>query len=96
MNFRIGQKVVCIDDSPATMSGERHLVKGRVYEIEGFTAIGGLHLAGVPRTDRHSWGEHRGWSPRRFRPIAERKTDISTFTEILDRANKRERVSIDD
>lgn len=88
MNFRVGQKVVCVDDAPGEGSGEKHLRCGAVYEIVGFDIIGkpiaGLFLKGVPLTTRYPNGSYQGWKHTRFRPAVDRKTDISTFTKILD------------
>lgn len=86
-NFRIGQRVVCVDDSPGFSSGERHLKAGQVYVISGMELVGnpgpGLYLVGVPLTTQYRCGTYRGWNPTRFRPLTERKTDISIFTEML-------------
>jgi hypothetical protein len=74
--FRIGQKVVCVDAKGVPLA----LVEGRVYVILRITPPY-LYLAGV-------CGERptAGMYADRFRPIVEKKTDISVFEEILKRA----------
>lgn len=95
MAFRIGQKVVCVDDSPDRRGviPDRLLRKGRVYTVAGFDsrppdALGdtGVFLEEAMTPDPASG---YGWSVRRFRPVTEqkRKTSISIFKEILDREN---------
>lgn len=56
MGFKIGQKVVCINDSPGWIDGVRKLVKGEIYEI--------LYVS-----DKDLWvipGD-AGWDKSRFR-----------------------------
>lgn len=87
MNFRVGQKVVCVDDEPPRFPKDTpdHLVLNAIYTVIGIDPENGTgvylketrHL--VPRGSRSP----RGWAPRRFRPVVERKTDISIFTKML-------------
>jgi hypothetical protein len=84
MNFRVGQKVVCVD----AKRSDRRLEKGAEYQISEvfwIDSVGelGVGIAGVP-----SGHPVRGWRSSRFRPIVERKTDITVFTEILRKATK--------
>lgn len=88
MNFRVGQKVVCVDDSPRD---ERpvHVVKGHVYTIGSFCPLWGrkaVYLIEATAADNNPF-----WADR-FRPIVERKTDISVFTDILRKVTKHDRV----
>lgn len=91
MTFRVGQKVVCVE------AGWPNLTEGKVYTIsnicpvcsgyepscnEGFSFIDQL---GAPHKDGTRCN---AWPTRIFRPIVERKTDISVFTEILRKATK--------
>jgi hypothetical protein len=82
MTFRVGQKVVCVDASGSA----RHVMK----EGDIFTVVGhGMHpncveLDCKPINDRPG---ACGWMKSRFRPVVERKTDISIFTEILRKAS---------
>ena len=85
MSFDVGQKVECIHDTNFT-----HMIRrGTIYEVEyvyfprGHTAI---CLKGVG-----TWYPDAppGWPATWFRPIIERKTDISIFTAMLtDRVNE--------
>lgn len=90
-NFRVGQKVVCIDD---VWPPYRHPlillrpVHGEVYTIRFIEpaayGIGVLleEIRNHPSVFRDGAGEP-GFLARRFRPLIERKTDISIFTEML-------------
>jgi hypothetical protein len=80
MAFRVGQTVVCVDAEPRD-GAVLGLTKGLVYTISDF---GGCKNG--------SWGvflaecDHdRGWAfyPDRFRPVVERKTDISALRALL-------------
>lgn len=83
MAFRIGQKVVCVNDTPARISGiPNGLVKGTVYTVvaTGLTnpidpqklpCIQVLELPSPHPLDR---GYQILWA-HRFRPVVERKTD---------------------
>jgi hypothetical protein len=89
MAFRIGQRVVCIDASPSARWTEvRDLVLNRVYKIAGFddecpSGAIGLHLVGVPMRTHPDWRRPIGWRVDRFRPVVERKTDISALQALL-------------
>lgn len=102
MTFRVGQKVVCVDDGikpdwPAYLRnaewrGDAPVV-GQVYTIIRIIASNDgdvLHLAEIRRSDtaRLEWGYDVGYGAWRFRPIVERKTDISFAHEILRKATK--------
>lgn len=83
--FRIGQKVVCVDDEEWS-NHQRRIRAGEIYTIAAF----GVHpadgneecafLVGVKRIFR---GVDYPFGLYRFRPIVERKTDISVFTKML-------------
>lgn len=91
--FRVGQKVVCVDDSwrtPGPGWGRTEaIVRGQVYTVhkcfidEDGDAI--VWLAEVRRDKRvrFFWGEGIGYLSARFRPVVERKTDISVFQKLL-------------
>lgn len=88
MGFRVGQKVVCVDTSPGSRGYVPiELEKGRVYTVAWISDYPdpdgdyGIHLVGIisqPQPLHNS-----GFKCRRFRPIVERKTDISIFTSML-------------
>jgi len=95
MTFRVGQKVVCVDDAPKFVDQYPYrrklpisVKKGEIYTISGvvLTPAGkiGVYLLEVksaypPFKD----GMERTFLPERFRPVVERKTDISIFTAML-------------
>lgn len=79
--FRVGQKVVCVNASDGAWEdrfgcASGSLSKGEIYIIISMNADGAdvfLRLHGVMG----------GWLQERFRPLVEKETDISVFTEIL-------------
>lgn len=84
MTFRVGQKVVCVDDGPHRSGWNPHgdaPIKNKVYTVVGvetYRGLVGIHLREIRN------GSHNGlYKAMRFRPAVERKTDISVFTEIL-------------
>lgn len=90
-NFRVGQKVVCIDASERKGPGKYTVlpVQGRVYTVRGISAWQwncgfsgvGLYLEEIHRPPTPQ-GE-APWGCWRFRPVVERKTDISIFKALL-------------
>lgn len=102
--FHVGMKVVCVDAGPAERlgsigncwTGDEAPIEGKVYTVRRvFNDIEGalvVWLDEIKRSQRAIglYGDQIGYSARRFRPVVERKTSISIFTEILDRANKRQ------
>jgi hypothetical protein len=90
MMFFIGQKVVCVD---ATQPEERSLVagllyfdndlrRGAIYTVQrvGLTHPGDPeHLPCIEVDGADGWPV---WA-HRFRPVVERKTDISCFTKLI-------------
>ena len=81
--FRINQKVVCVDDSPDPAGRPLLVYRGGVYTVarlvSDWTGEPGVLLVEVSPVDAP------GWLAARFRPIVERKTDISIYREILNR-----------
>lgn len=69
--FKVGQKVVCIDDSKGIGTGHKDLVKDEVYTISkpliSITGESIVFLFEVPI--RFKNGMNFGWSAHRFRPI---------------------------
>jgi hypothetical protein len=89
--FRVGQKVVCVDDGRAVHLGcklwDGLLKKGALYTISGvnakhpdFPGVDAVHLAEIRRPNGMPFG---AW---RFRPVVERKTDISIFLAMLNKS----------
>ena len=94
MAFYVGQKVVCVDASPA-LDGYRPPIKeGAVYTIAGMSEKPhcelGLYLVGIEIPPRP--GFYRSLSCYRFRPIVERKTDISELVRIAQEAARTGKV----
>ena len=95
-DWHVGQRVVCVDDTPLTLlrivSGT--LKKRDVYTIRDIIESVGNHPSevGLILEEIEVIGPWRkcGFRPRRFRPVVRFKNDISVFTSILDRVNKRE------
>ena len=80
MTFRVGQKVVCVNPC-------NDLVRGRVYTIlkTGVCFHDGKNRS-IVLVDQTRFGAPSGRLPffaERFRPVVERKTDISIFTQML-------------
>jgi len=74
-NFKVGQKVVCVDASPTinpTINTKRGVVfpiEKEIYTIRGFTRYnGGIYLEGLIHGFHHD-GEEVGLKTRRFRPL---------------------------
>lgn len=96
MTFYVGQKVVCINDRNTDAENSvQWLREGNIYTLRW---VGPHTLYGETHACVRLVGIHRGvdaWRPHdpngydmpfkaaRFRPV----TDISIFTEILDRVN---------
>lgn len=83
MTFHVGQKVVCVDDSPnpKTDNLPPGITRGQVYTIRKIgwhRGVMGFSLVEV--APRVGW---RGWLAKRFRPAVERKTDINVFKRML-------------
>jgi hypothetical protein len=101
--FRIGQQVVCIHDvsSPPANEFQNVPVKGSIYTVRGFV----LPDVGYERTPgmlleevvNPAWEYKEGifepsFHPYRFRPLIQRKTDISVFKRMLDSVRTEEPV----
>lgn len=85
--FRVGQKVVCVDDGLGILGNipvNGLPIVGEIYTISniGTTQYGGLGVNVI----ECEHDQPAGWRASRFRPIVERKTDIAIFTEMLNGA----------
>jgi hypothetical protein len=91
--FYVGQKVVCIDNSTWAFWCERPLV-GPIYTI----SASWRHSSGEELVDlvelpcRDHFLVAFGFVGARFRPIVERKTDISIFKKMLTPVKQQEPV----
>jgi hypothetical protein len=104
MTFHVGQKAVCVRDGwniyPDHLLGTTHVlpVAGVEYvvrsitddELTGGQAIRLLWLSLPPNTkgDEPAFGVVGTDGIVNFRPVVERKTDISIFTELLNSPTK--------
>lgn len=90
--FRTGQKVVCVDDKPRD-NGPSGLTEGYIYTIRG-TYLDKRHTVPAVMLEemKPPASNSRGWFADRFRPLVEKKTDISVFTKLLKTEKVDERV----
>ena len=88
--FRIGQRVVCTDDRDP--GGRAGLRASRIYQIAKLHA--GRYADDGPCLYVEVSALDGLWFSTRFRPLVERPTDISIFTEMLRPTSptKREKV----
>lgn len=102
MTFRVGQKVVCVDARPTNIFGLSVLESGRVYTVRWVGLWG--YAARRPnqlciRLEEIDRGEDPGaphmieifdmpFRATRFRPVVEKKTDISVFTAMLNQKQR--------
>lgn len=105
-SFRIGMQVVCIydfTDDPTHLAAKQQGLPCPIPELNKVYVINGIR-AGRPGEKCSLWLGLEGLSidwgtgivmygSEAFRPLTENTTDISVFTEILDRVNKPELVS---
>jgi hypothetical protein len=96
--FYVGQKVVCVNAKPRSPNwpGTKRVVEGAVYTIravyfEKRQNATGVLLSEIVNEFAPSIGCEPGFLASRFRPVVERKTDISIFTDML--TPKTEQVS---
>lgn len=87
MAFRVGQRVICIADMKGYINnlGLPGFVKGRIYTITSFyeDESYGAFIC-VAELDQRVGGQICG-----FRPIVERKTDISALKALLETVLER-------
>lgn len=98
MTFRVGQKVVCINDDPnafypAGRGDLDGLMKGCIYTVReigliGYAGHACVRLEELRRPDKYD--NDCPYAAARFRPIVERKTDISIFARMLDPENHKQ------
>lgn len=97
MNFRIGQKVVCVKRGQwsVVLYGETVPEFGKIYTVRGFDPYldaggsAGIFLEEIvnpPHQYRNAYGE-ASFCVTKFRPVIERKTEVgmAILREILDR-----------
>ncbi len=81
--FRVGQKVVCVDASEF----EQYLDQDAIYTVTSIR-MPFISVNCRPGPIETTTEAARGYYARRFRPIVERKTDISIFKAMLTPAGK--------
>jgi hypothetical protein len=90
MGFFVGQKVTLVLDIINRGREENRPRKGEVYTVRtvewandvGSEAIRLVEIVNIPRQYNNAFGELRFIS-KCFRPVVEKKTDISIFTAML-------------
>jgi hypothetical protein len=89
MTFHVGQKVVCVKAEWSDLNGETAPVAGGIYTIRAIITypddFAGLLLVEIINAPRY-YAEglfECDFIATKFRPIVERKTDISIFTAML-------------
>lgn len=99
--FKVGQKVVCVDNNPHPGRGwpkGECPSKGVIYTIKDMwidfkESVEVFEFVELNRPiSSIMFGYKSGYAASRFRPVVERKTDISIFTAILNPAKTKERV----
>jgi hypothetical protein len=92
--FYIGQKVVCIDASPISTPSVNtpiySLIKNKVYhvhDIKAFPASSRFYGDIALGVNKDRTGIDF-WHSDRFKPLEEKKTDISIFTAMLNPVQK--------
>jgi hypothetical protein len=79
--FKIGEKVVCIDDSKGRYTGKITLVKGEIYTVIKLTNVeeGGVLLKEIEPM-KNDYNSYHYYSNHRFRKI-----DYSFSEELLEK-----------
>lgn len=90
-NFRVGQKVVCINDVPDP--GRRFTdcippKRGMVYTVRDYVPSHYGNWTAIRLVEVVRRPDNMGFRASRFRPLVERKTDISIFTAVLNKLEK--------
>jgi hypothetical protein len=94
LDWKVGDKVVCVDNSrPPNYHGVLTVLPeiGVVYTIRRIapftwstgTSGVGVWLEEITRSTKNPRGSEQPWGASRFRPVQTRKTDISIFTAML-------------
>ncbi len=85
-NFVVGQKVVCVDVSEKLVAAANYPIVDNVYTIRKIVLDGDhiiVLLSEICNLHISSRIGEPGFGASRFRPLTERKTDISIFTKML-------------
>lgn len=94
MTFQVGERIICVDDAPhpgRAWYGPR-LQKGAEYTVRDYVPP---HYADdgpcIRLNEIIRLCDGIGFRASRFRPLIEKKTDISVFTALLTPSNTRTR-----
>jgi hypothetical protein len=81
--FVVGQKVECIEDCYCDLGGEFYAKVGEMFTVGrvGAAVFDGREAIGLGFVERPS--SRYCFDPACFRPLTERKTDISVLTKML-------------
>jgi hypothetical protein len=88
MDWRVGQKVVCIDDDFGIKSDDDPRLN-EIFEIDL-----GVHVEHGVVWLKLCGRQHWFYCSDYFRPAVSPETDISIFADILDRVNRRDKVEV--
>lgn len=106
MTFQVGDKVVCVDDKVGRFRNPREmysdgldgLALGHIYTVRRVGPCpqpvhGGMLSLWLTEIERppNAYGEP-GYAAARFRPVVERKTDISLLIRIAKEASRTGKV----
>lgn len=101
MSFHIGQRVVCINDQmdggATRWKDATYPVFGQIYTVRGMAVLPGGLILRLEEIICPTFGrdnEEAGFGADHFRPVIERKTDISVFQRMLN-PNMREHIGVD-
>ncbi len=91
MAFYVGQKVVCVRDTGDQHGREMLIKQGQVYTIASFV-VSNWGAKGITLEEVAPPPGIVGWKTCLFRPITERKTDISELVRIAQEAARTGKV----
>lgn len=83
-NAYVGQKVVCIDANTINIGFDK-LIKNEVYTISEIEISEKGHFIDLKEKMKYPSSLGCRFFISRFRPVIEKKTDISIFTSMLNR-----------
>jgi hypothetical protein len=99
--FTVGQKVVCVNAGnlfPYYADSPIELVEGKIYTVRWVgpsphpfnRGVPSVRLNEIIRRDEPLTPQRSDmpWQADRFRPVVERKTDISVFAEMLNKVSE--------
>jgi hypothetical protein len=95
MTFRVGQKVVYVGGLRIDLCEGLIPTKGNIYTISWIGPIeryNCIHIDLIECPSPETSTTYRGYDQRAFRPVVERKTDISIFKEILRKVSNKQEI----